>query len=152
MIGLWFLGGMLFVALVGGQTALAGDATTVAWHRDVQDAWNAARQQGRPMLVFVTRGDCYYCTQMKDRTYANATVAGIINQSFVPLVLDGGQNSPLAKLLGVTRYPTTVVISPDAVVLARLDGFVAEEAMCSRLNSLRSTSPVAKVAKVVKDP
>jgi uncharacterized protein YyaL (SSP411 family) len=98
-------------------------------------------------LVFVTRQDCLYCTKMKDRTFVNATVAGAINRSFVPLALDGGIRSPLLDELNVTTYPTTVVISPQAVILDRIDGYVAPEALASRLNALRPSLPVAKVAK-----
>jgi thioredoxin-related protein len=140
--------GYLAVVLVMlGPAAVASDVAKVSWHTDVQTAWKATQKQGRPLLVFVTRADCYYCSQMKDRTYANLAVAGAINQSFVPLVLDGGGQTALLKELNVTSYPSTFVISPQAVIVARIDGYVAPDVFATRLLSLRSPVPVASVSK-----
>src|SRR5262245_33607997 len=108
---------------------MAEAVETVAWHTDTQHAWQAAQQSNRPLLVFVTREDCYYCVQMKSRTYASAPVSGAIRRAYVPLVLDGGQASPLLKELNVTVYPSTFVISSQAVVLDRIDGYVEPEAL-----------------------
>jgi hypothetical protein len=152
MNGNWYLGGMLLMALTLPRSVVAGDVARVAWHSDVENAWKATQENGRPLLIFVTRENCYHCTQMKDRTYGNPAVAGTINRSYVPLVLDGGSNSPLLKELNVTAYPCTFVVSPQAVVLDRIVGYVAPEALSGRLNSLRPVMPVAKVAKVPEDP
>jgi len=139
----------MFLLLLGGELAVASEEAKVAWHTNVVPAWQQTQQQGRPLLVFVTRENCFYCTQMKDRTWANAVVSGAISQSFVALVLDGGVSTPLLRDLNVTMYPATFVISPQAVVVARIDGYVAPEVLAERLNSLRPQLPIAKV---VKDP
>jgi len=130
-----------------GPVAMASDAAKVSWHTDVPTAWKVTQEQGRPLLVFVTRGDCYYCSQMKDRTYNNVAVAMAINQSFVPLVLDGAGQSALLKELKVTSYPSTFVISPQAVIMGRIDGYVAPEVLATRLLGMRPQVPVASVAK-----
>jgi len=127
---------VLILLVTIGQSATAAEPAKVAWQTDLASAWTTTRENGRPLLVFVTRENCAYCAQMKDRTYGNAAVAGAINRSFVPLVLDGGTRSPLLKELHVNVYPSTFVISPQAIVLARVDGYVPPEAMAQRLNSL----------------
>lgn len=135
---------MLLVMIAG---ASAGEPVNLTWHNDVQIAWKETQQLGRPLLVFVTRERCLYCVQMKERTYTDAAVASAIWRSFVPLVLDGGGGSQLLKDLRVTAYPSTFVISPQAVILARFDGYVAAETLAGQLNSLRPAVPVANVAK-----
>lgn len=136
------------ILLVLAGRAIGGDVAKVAWHNDVEIAWKETQQRGRPLLVFVTRDQCYYCVQMKDQTYSDSTVAGTIRSSFVPLVLDGAGNSQLLKDLRVTAYPSTFVISPQAVILDRIDGYLAPEAFSKRLSSWRPAYvPVAKVAK-----
>lgn len=143
-----FVSGLALGALLLCAPIAAGDEVVrVAWHSDVQNAWQATQQQGQPMLVFVTRDNCFYCTQMKSRTYSDATVAGTIKSSFVPLELDGSGNSPLLKDLKVTAYPTTFVISPKAVILDRIDGYVAPDVLARRLSALRPPVPVANVVK-----
>jgi thioredoxin-related protein len=144
MQSVWLLS---VVGLVMGPVAAASEVVKVSWHTDVQHAWHATQQQGRPMLVFVTRDNCFYCNQMKDRTYSNLAVAVAINQSFVPLVLDGGGQSPLLKELNVTAFPSTFVISPQAVIVERIDGYVTPEVLATKLQNLRPQTPVARVVK-----
>jgi thioredoxin-related protein len=133
--------------LVVVQGAVASNTSRVTWHNDVQRAWKESQQYGRPLLVFVTRERCFHCDRMKERTFCDRAVAGAINASFVPLVLRGDGDSPLLRDLRVTAYPSTFVISPRAVILDRIDGYVAPEILASRLNSLRPTVPVSKLAK-----
>jgi hypothetical protein len=139
--------GATWILFVLVQGVVAGDTAKVTWHNDVQRAWKETQQYGRPLLVFVTRESCFYCDRMKEQTLCDRAVAGAINASFVPLVLHGDGNAPLLRDLRVTAYPSTFVISPRAVILDRIDGYVAPEVLTSRLNSLRPTGSVANVAK-----
>jgi len=124
------------------------DPNAVAWHDSVDEAWRTTQRDGRPLVVFVTRDNCYYCTQMKDRTYASPAVAARLREEFVPLVLDGRESSPLLKELNVKAYPSTFVISAKAVVLDRIDGYVTPEVMAARLEAVRARPPSAEVAGV----
>jgi protein disulfide-isomerase len=135
---------VMMVALA--ERTFADEATAVAWRTDLNAAWATTCKEGRPLLVFVTREDCAFCTQMKGRTYGNAVVAQLVNRSFVPLVLDGRQPLPLLRELNVKYYPSTFVISPQAVVLARYDGYVSPEDLARRLSLLRPPAAVGNVA------
>jgi hypothetical protein len=115
---------------------LAVAADKVTWHEDVHRAWEISQAQNRPMLVFVTRKDCLPCAKMKVGTYANGAVATTINDRFVALTLDAARPTPLLKDLAVKAYPATFVISPDAVILQRIDGFVSPEQMSARLAAI----------------
>jgi uncharacterized protein YyaL (SSP411 family) len=123
--------------------AAADEVASVAWHSDVAAAWSATREHGRPLLVFVTSDACAFCTRMKDGTYGHPAIAAAINRSFVPLVLNGGDGTPLVKELNVKAFPCTIVISPQAVVLARIDGYVSPQDLAQRLSQLQPRSGVA---------
>jgi hypothetical protein len=148
----WLVCAWLLVSLAAAWGAETSDPAKVVWHTTVESAWNLTRQQGRPLLVFVTREDCAYCVKMKDRTFSHATVAEAINRGYVPLVLDGGVPTPLLRELRVSMYPATFVISPQAVILARIDGFVPPEALASRLQLGRPGVGVAGVGTVTSQP
>jgi protein disulfide-isomerase len=121
-------------------------ALEVAWHQDIAKAWEATQQNGRPLLVFVTRDQCYYCDKMKAGTLVSPLVVASVKAAFVPLILDGRQQSPLLKELNVRGYPSTFVISPQAVVLDRIDGYVTPEVLASRLKAIRPRPPSEKLA------
>jgi Thioredoxin-like len=122
------------------ESLSAGEPATVSWHHDVKSAWQSTQQQGRPLVVFVTTNHCMYCTKMKNATWSNATVAATINRSFVPLVLDGEAPSPLLGDLAVKAFPATFIISRDAVILDRMDGFVAPDKLMARLAAIQSAA------------
>lgn len=142
----------LVVPLTTARGAEMAEPAKVTWHTTVESAWHLTRQQGRPLLVFVTRDDCAYCVKMKDRTFSHATVAEAINRGYIPLVLDGGVPTPLLRELKVSMYPATFVISPQAVILARIDGFVPPEALASRLQMARPGVGVAGVGPMTSQP
>lgn len=118
----------------------------VAWHHDVKTAWQSTQLQGRPLLVFVTAKNCMYCVKMK-QAYSNATVAATINRSFVPLVLDGEAPCPLLNDLAVKAYPATFIISPNAVILDRLDGYVTPDKLMARLTAAQSVATAKTAAR-----
>ena len=138
--------GMLLRAAAASETAspTAAAAPGVTWHDDLDEAWRTTQRDGRPLLVFVTRDDCYYCTQMKDRTYSSPAVAASVTGAFVPLLLDGANKSALLRELNVRAYPATFVISPQAVVLDRIDGYVTPEVLAARLEAVRPRPPSGK--------
>ncbi len=128
-------------------------AQSVQWHEDVRQAWRDTQQNGRLLLVFVTRDNCFYCTQMKRHTYSSPLVVEKMGGSFVPLLLNGSTSTPLLRELNVKAYPSTFVISPQAVVLDRIDGYVSPEVLASRLSALRPRSPASVPPdKLASDP
>jgi len=134
---------------VAGETArplAAEGAREVAWQKDIAQAWQETQQDGRLLLVFVTRAHCYYCAKMKDGTYASPVVARSVQAAYVPLMLDGADQTPLLRELNVRGYPSTFVISPQAVVLDRIDGYVSPEVLANRLKALRPRPPSGKLA------
>jgi thioredoxin-related protein len=133
---------LALLTILTAPQARAAEKSAIAWHSDVETAWKTTQEQGRPLLVFVTAKQCAYCVKMKQATYADPNVAAAVNRSFVPLVLDGGSNLPLLKELGVTAYPATFIISGDAVVLDRVNGFVPPETLVKRLAAIQSTAQV----------
>lgn len=127
--------------------AVADELPVVAWRTEVASAWTETCQNGRPLLVFVTCPNCKFCDKMKQGTFARPDMAETINRAFVPLAVDGGSDAPLVKELNVKYYPATFIISPKAVILARIDGYVSPEQLAARLTSLQMPSATPNVAQ-----
>lgn len=123
----------LFAVLLTVILANAGQASEVAWNSDVDVAWRAAVQQDRPVLLFVTRANCRYCVEMKKKTMRDPAVAAQIEQGFVPVAVDAAKIAELVKQLGVTAYPTTLIISPKAEIVDRMQGYLPPERFLPRL-------------------
>jgi protein disulfide-isomerase len=144
---------LLTMATIGvdrRHAAQAAEPELKGWHTDADTAWRSAQAQGRPLLIFVTRENCLYCVKMKRRTLVDQRVARAIEDGYVPLVLDATQPSPLSKELAVAAFPTTFVISPQAIVLDRIDGYLTADAFTARLGGANSWQ--AQTARVAQSP
>jgi uncharacterized protein YyaL (SSP411 family) len=118
------------VTVLLGAASRAGE---IAWESDVDAAWRAAVAQQRPVLLFVTRANCRYCVEMKQKTFRDPDVAECIGQGFVPVAVDAARIEELVKHLGLAAYPTTLIISPQAQVIDRMQGFLPAERLLPRL-------------------
>jgi len=123
-------------ALVGLSLTLwtaTASADEIAWRSDLRTAWSEAQEQHRPLLVFITRDDCPYCTKMKQSTYLDAHIVERVDEGFIPVVVDSAVEEKFVHDLKVSAFPTTVLISPDAKILDRIKGFVEPEKFDARL-------------------
>ena len=109
-------------------------AADVSWHHDVEAAWKEAREQQRPLLVFVTTSGCRYCTMMRNVTFTDSHVANVIEGGFVAAAVDAKDVGWMVKDQKITSFPTTLVISTDAEVVDRIKGFVKPNELAVRLS------------------
>jgi thiol:disulfide interchange protein len=133
---------VLSAASAGG--AEKRKSADVNWHTDITQAWKQTQQNRRPLLIFVTHENCVFCAKMKKGTLADGKIAARIDGGFVPLVIDGAQECPLLKELNVKAYPATFVVSPDAVILDRIDGYVTADVLAKRLARQTPNSQLAR--------
>jgi protein disulfide-isomerase len=138
------LSGIVLLCAVTAGAAEKRKSANVSWHTDVSQAWQQTQKNRRPLLIFVTHENCAFCTKMKTGTFVDGRVTAKIQRGFVPLVVDASDKSPLLKELNVKAYPATFVVSPDAVVLDRIDGYVTPEALAKRLDKQNGGAQLAR--------
>jgi thioredoxin-related protein len=126
----------------GAPSAWGGD---VDWQTDVTTAWKQAREQERPLLVFITTSNCRYCTMMQNVSFADPDVVEVIERGFVPTAVDAKDVSWLVRDQKVSSYPTTLIISPAAEVVDRIKGYVKPEELKPRL--ARTAAPTRTASK-----
>jgi thioredoxin-related protein len=108
-------------------------AADIAWHDNVDVAWKEAREQERPLLVFITTAGCRYCTMMHNVTFADPDVAALIDQGFVPAAVDAAAVDWLVQDQKISSFPTTLVISREAKVVDRIKGYLKPAEIKPRL-------------------
>jgi thioredoxin-related protein len=108
----------------------AGD---VDWRSNYAQAMKEAGEKGRPLLVDVGTENCYWCKQLDVRTFNVPGVVKLLNERFVPLKVDAGQNSYLIKALRIQSYPTLVFAAPDGTIVGYKEGFVEADALQEQL-------------------
>ena len=134
---------VMLVGLCCAATFLAAEAraegnrTTVQWS-ELSKGWETAQKQQRPLMLFITMDGCTYCDLMKAQTLSDPTVVQAIHTGFVPAIANRTQRPDLVRKLGVTTFPTTLIISPQRKVLGLMKGYVSSAELKAKLDSIRA--------------
>ena len=128
--------GICFIALLM-LSAISGNlqAAGIEWLTSPAAAAEAAEKQGKPILVYVTSDNCYYCRQMDAQTWKDSDVAELVSSTHVPLKVSARTNPEFVRNLRVKGYPTTICFSSKRRYLNRVEGFVPAFALRDRLQA-----------------
>lgn len=102
-------------------------------HQNVDLAWQAAQKSGRPVMVFITSADCFYCKKMVAETLSHPQIARATNQRYETALLSNETQPELVEKLGVRAFPTTMIVNTDGSTLARVLGFVEPAKFAAQL-------------------
>lgn len=123
-------------------------AREVRWQSDLKLAATESAKSHKPMLLRFTTSWCGYCKKMLATTFRDDGVVEQINGCFIPVVVDGEDNPKLSRSLGVTGFPTTVIISPKMKVVKKIVGYQSAAAMRRHLRGMCSRRvPAVTVAR-----
>ena len=99
-------------------------------------ATQQAKKENKHIIVDVYTTWCGWCKVMDRQTYGNTEVADYLLQNFVLAKVNGESSSKLswkgktiterefARAVGVTGYPATYFLKPDAEVIGGAPGFI----------------------------
>ena len=93
----------------------------VDWYPWGEEAFRAAREQDRPILLSVGYSTCHWCHVMAHESFENAETAEYMNRHFVNIKLDreerpdidGLYMSAVQAMNGSGGWPMTVFLTPD---------------------------------------
>lgn len=138
----------LTLAVTWSQTA---DAATVSWRKDLKTAAAEAEKSGKSILIQFTAEWCGYCHKMLRETFTDDAVIKQINECFIPVVLDADEHERLVEVIGVSAFPTTVIISPNLDVEAKIEGFHRPTGFAQRIDPF-CRKQAARVEVAIKAP
>ena len=129
-------------ALVAATCASATPAAAqdVRWRHDYAAARKEATASGRPLLLDFGTEACVWCRKLDATTFRDRTVIELLNNSFIPVKVDGDREAWLTKTVGVQAYPTLVLIAADGKVLARHEGYADVEKLMGLLRPVATSA------------
>lgn len=95
-----------------------------------------AKKENKHMIVDVYTTWCGWCKVMERQTYGNAAVANYLTENFVLAKVNGESSAELhykgkvmterafARQVGVTGFPTTYFLKPDADIIGGAPGYI----------------------------
>jgi thioredoxin-related protein len=98
-------------------------ANSIAWFHDLYQARKRSLESGRPMLIVFGAPWCHYCREMEHTTLVDPKIVNYVSTCYVPVRLDADRDKRIAEILKVKPIPCTVVLSPNAELLAKVVGY-----------------------------
>ncbi len=127
--------GGLLLGLGFGASAFAGGAEnkTIQWQRDLKTAHRLAIEQNKPMMIVFGAEWCGYCKKLEKTTLSNTQLSKYINSTFISVHIDVDEQERVAQILEVKSLPCTIILSPNADLLGRVEGFQQPSPMYQKL-------------------
>ena len=127
------------LAILVGVTHLPTTrADHVNWSSDVETGLRSARQSGRLVLMKFTADWCGYCKKMERETFTRPAVASLVNEQFVPILVDADKHQDLVQHLKIKGLPAILVVSPEMAILTRISGYQTEAKLMPQLQAVLS--------------
>jgi YHS domain-containing protein/thiol-disulfide isomerase/thioredoxin len=102
------------------SASVFGQTDPIAWHSSLENAKAEARQTGRYVLIHFWTEDCMPCAALDRNVFSQPEVANALKAQFVPVKLNANDNPATASIMGVSRVPTDVILTPDGQIVGKL--------------------------------
>ena len=109
---------LVFITACDGHDKAVSGADIPWFDGDVESAFAAAKEQGKPLFLYWGAEWCPPCHQIKDQIFSKPEFIAK-SRLFVPVYLDGDTDraQKYGDRFGVMGYPTIIVFSPAGVEL-----------------------------------
>jgi len=91
--------------------------SAVHWLAWSTDAFERARAEDKPVLLSITAPWSQSCHDMDHTTYADAAVAALMNDRFVPIRVDADRRPDISERYNLGGWPTTAFLTADGDVI-----------------------------------
>jgi hypothetical protein len=92
-------------------------AAEIDWHPWSAEAFDEARQTGRPILLSISAVWCHWCHVMDETTYSHPGVIDLINRDYVPIRVDNDVRPDINQRYNMGGWPTTAFLTASGDIL-----------------------------------
>lgn len=129
--------------------APAETGTTIEYVDGYEAGLRRAAAERRPLLVIFRAAWCHWCGEFSRGPLVDRQLVGLSRQ-FVCVMVDADRHAVECRRLGVNRFPTVVVASPEGVELRRWTGCPAVDDIVSGLTEVLPP-PTSRMAGLPAD-
>ena len=123
-------------------------ANAISWRDWNEEAFEAARSEGKPVLLSLGATWCHWCHVMDQEAYSDQRVIDLVNDHFVPVRVDVDQRPDISLRYNQGTYPSVVFLTGDGEFLTGRP-YTPPDEMTALLEQVSSGEIVAGTARAV---
>jgi len=125
--GLTGLSGPAVIESTAGRSETLKSA--VNWQYDLDEALAEAGLAQKPLLLDAYADWCAACKDLDNKTFSAQSLAGLLNESFIPVKLDFTRKNELNQVwrrdYAIIGLPTVIILASDGTEKTRFSGFMS---------------------------
>ena len=90
----------------------------IAWREWNEEAFTAARSDGKPVLLTLGATWCHWCHVMDETAYSDERVIEVVNSQFIPVRVDVDQRPDISLRYNQGGFPSIAILSGDGEFIA----------------------------------
>ena len=90
---------------------------SIRWREWDQEAFLAAHNEGKPVLLTLTATWCHWCHVMEDTSYSDPRVINLINSRFIPVSVDVDRRPDISRRYNQGGFPSVAILDYQAKLL-----------------------------------
>src|SRR5438034_9910439 len=92
-------------------------ASEINWRPWSGEAFDAARQTRKPILLSISAVWCHWCHVMDETTYSHPSVIDLINRDYVPVRVDNDVRPDINQRYNMGGWPSTAFLTSSGDIL-----------------------------------
>ena len=93
-------------------------ANLIRWHEWGEEAFRKAREQDKPLMLFLTAFWCRYCQRMDEEAFSDNENIALLNAYFISIRADDARRPDVNTRYNLNGWPTIAFMSPEGELLA----------------------------------
>ena len=128
---------IVFIALIVGLAISVKSFTGgpgVVWIEDFQEGIQLAQQEKKPILLAFHASWCPPCRDMKRSTYKSPEVISLVEEYYVPILMDVDRDKQIAAKYNVSPNPVYFLCSPNGTPNSSFVGYFDAEEFLAKIS------------------
>ena len=128
---------ILFIILLVGLVFIfrsSGGGPGIIWIEGLDEGILRAQQENKPILLAFHASWCPPCRDMKRSTYKSPEVISLVEEYYVPILMDVDRDKQIAAKYNVSPIPVYFLCSPDGTPNSSFVGYFDAEEFLAKIS------------------
>jgi len=106
------------------------------FHIDFETALSAAKEQNKPLFVYIRSETCGWCKKFEGETFTNKSVINKLNENFVLVTLDVFKQKKETRDFRIYGTPTEIFLNSSGAEIKRIPGYTDTQSFLNTINEI----------------